>query len=61
MTEEAAPYWPYWFRFEENYRNWDKKLIGELKNGNFLAVIKKQVERMLAALNELEKEGTLPD
>jgi hypothetical protein len=61
MTEEAAPYWPYWFWFEENYSNWDKKLIGELKNGNFLAVIKKHVERMLPALNELEKEWTLPD
>jgi hypothetical protein len=56
MTEKSTPYWPYWFWFEENYRNWNKKLFGEIQNGNFIIEIKKQVERMLLILNETEKE-----
>jgi hypothetical protein len=55
MVEKPTSYWPYWFWVEEKYRTWDKKMVDELQNGNFITEIRKQTLRMLPVLLEIGK------
>lgn len=54
MNEKPTPYWPYWFWFEEMYKNWNINTFDEIQNGNFLSEIRKQVNRIQSALDKLE-------
>lgn len=59
MKEDPTDYWPYWFWFDEEYKNWINKLYDEPGNESFAREIKMQVERMRDKLIELECEGLI--
>ena len=57
MNEQITEHWPYWYWYEDNYRDWNEKLYEEIENGNFILKIKSDLNRMLNTMNEFEKEG----
>lgn len=57
MQEDATVFWPYWFWFNENYKNWNNNLHDDKINENFINEIMTEVKKMLVTLNELEAEG----
>lgn len=55
MSEKGTIFWPYWFWLDGKFKNWNDIILGEVEIESFICEVRKQLEKMLPVIDEIEK------